>query len=96
MKLLDDEDGLAPEASSSATDPYLLTILAELQKSAQLGISNQQAIVANQAASVAGQAALATALNKVGDSASVLKPSQPHFNPQGNLEDYLRYKNWRR
>ena len=39
---------------------------------------------------------MATALNKVGDSASVLKPSQPHFNPQGNLEDYLRYKDWRR
>merc|ERR1711888_534901 len=42
------------------------------------------------------QAALATALDKLGNASSVLKPSQPHFNPQGNLEDYLRYKDWRR
>ena len=39
---------------------------------------------------------MTAALDKVGNASTVLKPSQPHFTPQGNLEDYLRYKDWRR
>ena len=82
LELLDATVGLGAAALPPAADPSLLTILDAFQKSTQLGVDNQ--------------AALSTALDKVGNPCSVLKPSQPHFNPQGNLEDYLRYKDWRR
>ena len=80
--LLDKTDGLRAAAVPPLADPTLITILDQLQKSTQLGINSQ----------ATSQAALTAALDKLGDASSVLKPSQPHFNPQGNLEDYLRYK----
>ena len=83
----------APLEPAAAEDVRLIDILSALQKSTQVGIDNQAASAATTAAN---QAALATALDKVGNASSILKPSQPQFNPQGNLEDYLRYKDWRR
>ena len=82
LELLEATEGLEAAALPPPADPSLLTILDAYQKSAQLGVDNQ--------------AALATALDKLGNASSVLKPTQPQFNPQGNLEDYLRYKDWRR
>ena len=82
IELLESTEGLEAAALPSTADPSLITILDAYQKSAQLGVENQ--------------VALTEALDKLGDASSVLKPSQPHFTPQGNLEDYLRYKDWRR
>ena len=91
--LLNKTEGLRAAAAPAPADPTLITILDALQKSTQLGIDSQAAAAVT---SAANQAALTTALDKVGNASTVLKPSQPHFNPQGNLEDYLRYKDWRR
>merc|ERR1712030_187172 len=76
------------------------TILDQLQKNNQLSINAQAAATAAAVDSAAtantNATALAAALDKLGDASQVLKPSQPHFNPQGNLEDFLRFKDWRR
>ena len=91
--LLNNTEGLRTAAAPVAADPTLITILDQLRQSTQLGIDSQTASAATAATNAS---ALAAALDKLGDASQVLKPSQPHFNPQGNLEDYLRYKDWRR
>ena len=68
------------------SDPKLVTILDRLEKSTQK----------SQAAFIASQAAFAAAIDKIANASYVLKPTQPHFNPHGNIEDYWKYKDWRR
>ena len=75
-----EEPPLGP--APAPVDPTLINILDALQKSTQLGIDGQAAAAVT---SATNQAALTTALDKLGDASSVLKPSQPHFSPQGNL-----------
>ena len=83
-------DGQAASAAAAADS----AATAAANQAALTAALNSQA--ASAATTAANQVALTTALDKVGNASSVLKPSQPHFNPQGNLEDYLRYKDWRR
>ena len=88
-----------PEVDDSipASDPTLVRILEESQQQAKAMTAAIEKITSDQtAASAKSSEELAKALETLGKSSSNIKPTQPHFSPKNTLEDYLKYRDFKK